>query len=68
MAHVVVVVLGDTGRSPRMQYHAISLSQVPEISKVTLLGYEGEPCNEILKNTNNVNDVRSVLSLRVSPI
>merc|ERR1740139_761203 len=28
--HVAVIVLGDVGRSPRMQYHALSLLQNPE--------------------------------------
>ena len=38
--HVVVIVLGDLGRSPRMQYHALSLLQ--EGHDVTLVGYHGE--------------------------
>ena len=42
MAHAVVLVLGDLGRSPRMQYHARSLTQVEGISFVTQVGYSGE--------------------------
>ena len=42
MAHAVVLVLGDLGRSPRMQYHAWSLSQMEGISSVTQVGYSGE--------------------------
>jgi beta-1,4-mannosyltransferase len=42
MAHAVVLVLGDLGRSPRMQYHASSLSHVATITKVTQIGYSGE--------------------------
>lgn len=38
--HVVVIVLGDVGRSPRMQYHTSSLLQ--NNYRVTLIGYEGE--------------------------
>ena len=38
--HVVVIVLGDLGRSPRMQYHALSLLQCGHI--VSLVGYTGE--------------------------
>jgi len=38
--HVAVIVLGDVGRSPRMQYHARSLLQ--NNCEVTLIGYEGE--------------------------
>ena len=42
MAHAVVLVLGDLGRSPRMQYHASSLSQIPKVAVVTQIGYSGE--------------------------
>ena len=42
MAHAVVLVLGDLGRSPRMQYHASSLSHLPNIAVVTQIGYIGE--------------------------
>lgn len=38
--HVVVVVLGDVGRSPRMQYHALSLAK--RGFSVTLLGFCSE--------------------------
>jgi len=38
--HVVVIVLGDLGRSPRMQYHALSLLQHGH--DVSLVGYTGE--------------------------
>lgn len=38
--HVVVLVLGDIGRSPRMQYHALSLLENGHY--VTLVGYAGE--------------------------
>ncbi|KAL7494849.1 hypothetical protein ACHAWT_005724 [Skeletonema menzelii] len=38
--HVVVVVLGDIGRSPRMQYHTLSLLEHGHF--VTLIGYVGE--------------------------
>lgn len=37
--HVAVVVLGDIGRSPRMQYHAASLLE--EGHTVSLVGYDG---------------------------
>lgn len=39
---VQVVVLGDIGRSPRMQYHALSLAK--HGARVTLVGYQGECC------------------------
>lgn len=38
--HVVVIVLGDIGRSPRMQYHALSLLENGH--QVSLIGYSGE--------------------------
>ena len=38
--HVIVVVLGDVGRSPRMQYHALSLAK--RGFSVTFLGFCSE--------------------------
>ena len=38
--NVAVVVLGDIGRSPRMQYHALSLCR--EGYKVDIVGYGGK--------------------------
>jgi len=38
---VAVVVLGDLGRSPRMQYHALALAR--EAASVDLIGYRGHP-------------------------
>eukprot|EP00401_Gymnodinium_catenatum_P027983 CAMPEP_0117512852 /NCGR_PEP_ID=MMETSP0784-20121206/29247_1 /TAXON_ID=39447 /ORGANISM="" /LENGTH=453 /DNA_ID=CAMNT_0005308589 /DNA_START=101 /DNA_END=1459 /DNA_ORIENTATION=+ len=40
--HMVVLVLGDVGRSPRMQYHCLSLAALPAC--VSLVGYKGEEC------------------------
>lgn len=37
---VQVLVLGDIGRSPRMQYHALSIAKHGGI--VDLIGYQGE--------------------------
>src|SRR5262245_45874091 len=36
---VTVVVLGDVGRSPRMQYHAMTLAAA--LADVDVIGYEG---------------------------
>ncbi len=36
---VQVIVLGDVGRSPRMQYHALSIAQ--HGGRVDLIGYQG---------------------------
>ena len=38
--HIVVIVLGDLGRSPRMQYHCVSLLEAGHY--VTVIGYHGE--------------------------
>ena len=59
--HVVVVVLGDTGRSPRMQYHAMSLAAMEEVSRVTIVGYEGEKCADTLRTNDKVVDRRYVV-------
>jgi len=37
---VQIVVLGDIGRSPRMQYHALSIAK--HGGRVFLIGYKGE--------------------------
>ncbi|XP_054155246.1 chitobiosyldiphosphodolichol beta-mannosyltransferase-like [Oppia nitens] len=48
---VCVCVLGDIGRSPRMQYHSISLAQ--NGLAVDLIGFEGsKPHQEIITNDN----------------
>ncbi|XP_072691771.1 chitobiosyldiphosphodolichol beta-mannosyltransferase isoform X4 [Canis lupus baileyi] len=48
--HVLIVVLGDVGRSPRMQYHALSFVQSG--FAVTLLGFcNSRPYEELLQNS-----------------
>lgn len=48
--NVCVLVLGDIGRSPRMQYHAISFAK--EGFTVDVIGYPGSPpMREITENT-----------------
>jgi beta-1,4-mannosyltransferase len=39
---VQIVVLGDIGRSPRMQYHALSIAK--HGGRVFLIGYKGQSC------------------------
>lgn len=47
--HVAVIVLGDIGRSPRMQYHATSLAK--HGCEVSLIGYAGaQPTSDVLNN------------------
>lgn len=48
---VFVIVLGDVGRSPRMNYHALSLVKLGY--KVTIIGYEeSKHMHEIQSNPN----------------
>ncbi|XP_004478419.1 chitobiosyldiphosphodolichol beta-mannosyltransferase isoform X2 [Dasypus novemcinctus] len=65
--HVAVVVLGDVGRSPRMQYHALSLAKHGFL--VTLLGfYDSKPYDEILQsNRIQIEGLRELPRLAVGP-
>ncbi|TGZ84391.1 hypothetical protein EX30DRAFT_316315, partial [Ascodesmis nigricans] len=48
---IAVLVLGDLGRSPRMQYHALSIARRGAV--VDLIGYKGsDPRPELLNNPN----------------
>ncbi|KAM5362019.1 hypothetical protein ACJZ2D_012769 [Fusarium nematophilum] len=38
--HIQILVVGDVGRSPRMQYHALSVSKHGR--NVDIVGYKGE--------------------------
>lgn len=49
--HIVVVVLGDLGRSPRMQYHSNSLLQQGHF--VSFVGYDGEDLIPELKDNKH---------------
>ncbi|XP_015590768.2 chitobiosyldiphosphodolichol beta-mannosyltransferase [Cephus cinctus] len=50
--NVCVVVLGDLGRSPRMEYHALSF--VKEGFTVNLIGYPGSPPLKELRENSSV--------------
>ena len=53
--HVSVVVLGDVGRSPRMQYHAHSLA-IDLGAKVQLIGFEaGERCFPAIEGCSSIS-------------
>lgn len=54
MKSVVVVVLGDVGRSPRMQYHAKMFAECSSIHRVTLVGYHGEKCIPEVENNKKI--------------
>jgi beta-1,4-mannosyltransferase len=49
---VCIVVLGDIGRSPRMQYHAISF--IKEGYSVEIVGYPGSPPLKKLTNSSKI--------------
>ncbi|XP_063474323.1 chitobiosyldiphosphodolichol beta-mannosyltransferase isoform X3 [Symphalangus syndactylus] len=65
--HVVAVVLGDVGRSPRMQYHALSLAM--HGFSVTLLGFcNSKPHDELLQNNRiQIVGLTDLQSLAVGP-
>jgi beta-1,4-mannosyltransferase len=51
--HFVVVVLGDLGRSPRMQYHVLSLLEMGDHVRVSFVGYTGEALVDALQGFSN---------------
>ncbi len=54
---LLIFELGDIGRSPRMQYHAQSLSKLSsqgEKVHVDILGYEGEATLPVFSECENV--------------
>ena len=53
---VGVVVIGDIGRSPRMQYHAYSLNE--EGFDVKVLGYNETTCDHKLMKNNKLVHVK----------
>lgn len=50
--HVQIVVLGDIGRSPRMQYHALSI--LKHGGNVDFVGYRDSPLHPELENNPRV--------------
>ncbi|XP_051569831.1 chitobiosyldiphosphodolichol beta-mannosyltransferase-like isoform X2 [Myxocyprinus asiaticus] len=69
LAHlnVCVLVLGDIGRSPRMQYHALSLSR--HGYNVTLIGFLGtKPHQDILEDERiDILPISELKGLKVGP-
>lgn len=49
VGRVCVLVLGDVGRSPRMQYHAHSVAEQYQC-RVELVGHTGTPCFPIIQH------------------
>eukprot|EP01102_Stenamoeba_stenopodia_P005205 TRINITY_DN15731_c0_g1_i1.p1 TRINITY_DN15731_c0_g1~~TRINITY_DN15731_c0_g1_i1.p1 ORF type:complete len:461 (-),score=128.51 TRINITY_DN15731_c0_g1_i1:49-1431(-) len=64
---VAVVVVGEIGRNPRMQYHALSLAD--HFEGVDLVGYEGPPpCPQLQSNPNVVTHHLPTSSTSTTPI
>jgi len=62
--HVGVIVLGDIGRSPRMQYHATSLAK--RGCEVSLIGYAGaQPTSDVLNNPRI--HIRHIVTMDLPP-
>lgn len=61
----VVLVLGDLGRSPRMQYHALSLAE--QFARVHLIGFSGERCVPAVEAAANIEQVRLEADLLPRP-
>ncbi|GKY92489.1 hypothetical protein MPSEU_000219300 [Mayamaea pseudoterrestris] len=55
--HVVLIVLGDLGRSPRMLYHTQSLLR--QHHRVTLIGYVGEELMNLYTSSDHNDDNRN---------
>lgn len=55
-ASVAVLVLGDIGRSPRMQYHTYSFAE--KGVHVDFVGYEGEPARDEVEHHPNITQHR----------
>ncbi len=58
MSHICIIVLGDTGRSPRMQYHAHSFAEMNAVERVSLMGFTGEPCVASVRSHRKIQDIR----------
>lgn len=54
MPNYVVIVLGDIGRSPRMQNHSVCLSRLPD-ANVHIVGYFETPLFKELRDAKNVH-------------
>ena len=62
----IVLVLGDVGRSPRMQYHALSLARAGT-HRVFLVGYSGERAVPAVEAEENIVQVRLTADLLPRP-
>ncbi len=69
---MIVIVLGDTGRSPRMQYHSMSIANMDIVEKVTIVGNSGEKCPKQISENPKIRDVRidpvNIPSLKKIPL
>lgn len=65
--HAIVLVLGDVGRSPRMQYHALSLARSKAFTRVFLVGYHGERCVPDVEQNDAISQVLLTADLLPRP-
>ncbi|XP_006000163.1 chitobiosyldiphosphodolichol beta-mannosyltransferase [Latimeria chalumnae] len=65
--HICVLVLGDVGRSPRMQYHCTSLAR--HGNNVTFIGFSGtKPHQDVLNNDRiKIVPIAEVKAYKVGP-
>lgn len=63
----VVLVLGDVGRSPRMQYHALSLARAASTKHVYLVGYKGERAVPAVEDESKIIQVLITADLLPRP-
>ena len=66
MPKVTIVVLGDVGRSPRMQYHSLSISKLEGFS-VRLIGLEGESCLASVEEAVTIATIKDVKGFKQLP-
>lgn len=52
--HYTVFVLGEIGKSPRMQYHALSLAKLDPNSTVDLVGFQGPQPHRAIREQSNI--------------
>ena len=62
---VQVVVLGDIGHSPRMQYHALSLANTGKVG-VELIGFRGSKPLDAVTHCAEIS-IRVIRQVRIAP-
>lgn len=62
---VQILVLGDIGRSPRMQYHALSIAK--NGGRVVIIGYRGELGEYPLYSSTTTYNSKADICIQFSP-